>query len=126
MAWQGPEAFIAVDGKGSDLGRGERDDDRLAGPDILLDGQLFDDKVMRRDECYARQGQFYRLAGFNNKMARGIGVAIKNNGGSLHSVSANGDGERRAWLSGIRCVDGRDTTGDQEHESPAGPDSSHG
>jgi len=129
MAGQRPEPFVAVNGKCARLSWYKCNGDRLAGTDILFNGEsscwVLDDEIVWDKRRHTGECQFNRLSSFDDQMVWGIRIAIECDRGSLHPICRHRDHDRRAGLGRFCCMNACHADRCQQADSREHVDQSH-
>src|SRR6266545_1946576 len=103
VAFEEEQLLVTVDRERSRHRRSERDLHGLPGRDLLPDRQaglrIVDDEIVRDDPGHALDGQFDRLTGLHDEMARAELIAVGFDHGPLDSVRVHWNFEGN-WLRG--------------------------
>src|SRR5438552_2654994 len=90
VAFEEEQLLVAVDREGAWHRRSERDLHRLPGPDFLPDCKarlgIINDEIVRHQYGHALDGQFDRLTGLHDEVARAELIAVGFDHGPLDSV----------------------------------------
>src|SRR5712692_10958093 len=103
VAFEEEQLLVTVDREGAQHRRSERDLHGLPGRDLLLDCKarlgIINKEIVRHQHGHALDGQFYRLTGPHDEMARAELIAVGFDHGPLDSVRVQRNFEGN-WLRG--------------------------